>query len=157
MEAPPLIDLLRDLRARIASAALTPGEAARALAAEARFDLTEQDARDLLARPVAEVEAEYVRTFDARRQQILNRPGARADLAAHVHGVQARNAHLTEQARRVLDRNGGDTVLASLELGFHLMQTYGLQDTDHAQEMARCLAVLLIERATPPAQGQEGR
>ncbi|WP_435108011.1 hypothetical protein [Nocardiopsis synnemataformans] len=87
MEAPPLIDLLRDLRARIASAALTPGEAARALAAEARFGLTEQDARGLLARPVAEVEAEYVRTFDARRQEILNRPGARADLDAHVHGV----------------------------------------------------------------------
>ncbi|WP_435108010.1 hypothetical protein [Nocardiopsis synnemataformans] len=57
----------------------------------------------------------------------------------------------------MLDRYGGDTVLASLELGFHLVRTYGLQDTDHAREMARCLAVLLIERAAHPAQGQEGR
>lgn len=147
MSRPLLIEQLREYRARIHSGNLSVEEATQALARDWSNDLTQAEARELLGRPVAEVEAAYVQSFEDRKQKILNRPDARAVIDAHVNDTRTLNATYAERARRTLDEHGGDTALASLTLSAQLRHTYGLRNGDHGEELAHCLAVLLIDHA----------
>ncbi|MFI6986061.1 hypothetical protein ACIBSV_46915 [Embleya sp. NPDC050154] len=77
--AASLFDQLREYRAKIASGALTPAEAAGLLASQHR--ITEVGAAEMLAKPVAEIEADYRRI----------RERAEAGIAAALKAIRDRD------------------------------------------------------------------
>lgn len=166
MDQPPLIDQLRDYRARIHSGNLTLESAAQELAADPRHALTEEQARDLLTRPVADVEAEYVRTFEARRQEILSRvaPGAHAPdprqpatADPYLRSLRDLNEAYTDEAAARLAQFDGDAVKAGTVLGIDLMEQHHIRPGQEQQRLAHLLSVLYVERALARAEGEEGR
>lgn len=69
MNSTPLMQTLREMRARIASGTITIDEAAAQLGDDPDVGLTELGARDLLGKPSAEVEGEYRRIFETAEME----------------------------------------------------------------------------------------
>ena len=65
MTSTPLVQRLREMRAKIHAGAITLDEAAVRLGDDPDVGLTELGARDLLGKPSAEVEGEYRRIFES--------------------------------------------------------------------------------------------
>lgn len=64
MTSIPLMQTLREMRAKIHAGTITLDEAAAQLGDDPDVGLTELGARDLLGKPSAEVEGEYRRIFE---------------------------------------------------------------------------------------------